>query len=126
MCFRARFGNQSIDFSDFWYKTSLVYHFEYGIDSSARKEKLGKNGEKGVANMHIRAFLGNRPLDFSDFRYETSLIYFFKYDTGSFARKNMCGPKTPKTPYKLTGYITISNTKLTLNFELCLFGNSTK
>ena len=79
--------------------------------------------KKGMKNMHFRAFLDNQPLDFSDFWYETSLIYFFKYDTGSFARKYICGPKTPKTPYKLTG-VYISNNKLTLNFELCLFGKS--
>ena len=75
--------------------------------------------------MLFRAFLGNQSLDFSDFWYETSLIYFFKYDTGSFAKKNICEPKTPKTSYKPTG-VYISNNKLTLNFELCLFGKSTK
>ena len=37
MRFRARLGNQSIDFSDFWYKTSLIYYFKYGISSFARK-----------------------------------------------------------------------------------------
>ena len=51
MHFRARFGNQSIDFSDFWYKTSLINYFEYGIGISARKKKIGpkiakKRGEK--------------------------------------------------------------------------------
>ena len=54
MCFRARLGNQSIDFSDFWYKTSLIYYFEYGIGSSVRKEKIGpKMAKKGVENMHF-------------------------------------------------------------------------
>ena len=81
--------------------------------------------KKGVKNMHFRAFLDNQALDLSDFWYETSLFYFLIYDTGSFARKNICGPKTPKTPYKLTG-VYISNNKLTLNFELCLYGKSTK
>ena len=51
MRFRARFGNQTIDFSDFWYVTSLIYYFKYGIGSYARKTFLGpKNGEKGVKN----------------------------------------------------------------------------
>ena len=75
--------------------------------------------------MRFRAFLGNQSIDFSDFWYETSLIYFFKYDIGSFARKNICWPKTPKTPYQLTG-VYISNNKFTLNLELYLFGKSTK
>ena len=64
-------------------------------------------------------------VDLFDFWYETSLVYFFKFDTGSYTRKNICGPKMPKTPFKLTG-VYISNNKLTLNFELCLFGKSTK
>ena len=52
MRFRARFGNQTIDFSDFWYVTSLIYYFKYGIGSFARKKFFGpKNGEKGVKNM---------------------------------------------------------------------------
>ena len=97
-----------------------------GIGSSARKEKIGpKMAKKGVKNMHFQAFLDNQPLDLSGFWYETSLIYFFKFDTGSYARKNICGPKMPKTPYKLTG-VYIRNNKLTLNFESCLFGKSTK
>ena len=37
MRFQARFGNQTIDFSDFWYVTSLIYYFKYGIGSFARK-----------------------------------------------------------------------------------------
>ena len=41
MRFRARLGNQTIDFSDFWYVTSLIYYFEYGIGSFARKNFLG-------------------------------------------------------------------------------------
>ena len=48
MRFRARFGNQTIDFSDFWYVTSLIYYFKYGIGSFARKKFWAKNGEKGV------------------------------------------------------------------------------
>ena len=45
--FLAFFGNQPLDFSDFWYDdTSLIYFFEYGIGSSARKENnWAKNGE---------------------------------------------------------------------------------
>ena len=35
MRFRARLGNQTIDFSDFWYVTSLIYYFKYGIGSFA-------------------------------------------------------------------------------------------
>ena len=51
MRFRARLGNQTIDFSDFWYVTSLIYYFKYGIGSFARKNFFGpKNGEKGVKN----------------------------------------------------------------------------
>ena len=51
MRFRARLGNQPIDFSDFWYVTSLIYYFKYGIGSFARKKKnWAKNGEKGVKN----------------------------------------------------------------------------
>jgi len=37
MRFRARLGNQTIDFSDFWYVTSLIDYFKYGIGSLARK-----------------------------------------------------------------------------------------
>ena len=40
MRFRARFGNQTIDFSDFWYENSLIYYFKYGIGSFARKTFL--------------------------------------------------------------------------------------
>ena len=65
MCFRARLGNQTIDFSDFWYVTSLIYYFKYGISSFARKNYFGpKNGEKGVKNMLFRARLGNQTIDF--------------------------------------------------------------
>ena len=51
MRFRARFGNQTIDFSDFWYVTSLIYYFKYGIGSFARKNYFRpKNGDKGMKN----------------------------------------------------------------------------
>ena len=51
MHFWAFLGNHNIDFSDFWYVTSLIYYFEYGIGSFARKKFFGpKNGEKGVKN----------------------------------------------------------------------------
>ena len=51
MLFLARLGNQTIDFSDFWYVTSLIYYFKYGIGSLARKKIFGpKIGEKGVKN----------------------------------------------------------------------------
>ena len=55
MRFRARLGNQTIDFSDFWYVTSLIYYFKYGILNMAQavlqENFLGpKNGEKGVEN----------------------------------------------------------------------------
>ena len=51
MLFRALLGNQTIDFSDFWYVTSLIYYFKYGIGSFARKNYFGpKNCEKGVKN----------------------------------------------------------------------------
>ena len=39
------------------------------------KQKLPKNGEKGVKNMRFQARLGNQSIDFSDFWYKTSLIY---------------------------------------------------
>merc|ERR1712074_351122 len=84
----------TIDFSVFWYVTSLIYYFKYGISSFARKNYFGpKNGEKGVKNMLFRARLGNQTIDFSDFWYVTSLIYYFKYGIGSFARKNYFWPK---------------------------------
>ena len=35
--FLAFLGNQSLDFSEFWYDTSLIYYFKYGIGSFARK-----------------------------------------------------------------------------------------
>ena len=38
--FLAFLGNQSLDFSDFWYDTSLIYYFKYGIGSFARKNFL--------------------------------------------------------------------------------------
>ena len=38
--FLAFLGNQSLDFSDFWYDTSLLYNFKYGIGSFARKKYL--------------------------------------------------------------------------------------
>ena len=51
MRFRARLGNQTIYFSDFWYVTSLIYYFKYGIGSFARKNYFRpKNGDKGVKN----------------------------------------------------------------------------
>ena len=49
--FRARHGNQTIDFSDFWYVASLIYYFKYDIGSFARKNYFRpKNGDKGVKN----------------------------------------------------------------------------
>ena len=48
MRFRACLGNQAIDFSDFWYVTSLIYYFEYGIGSFARKFFFGPNMAKKV------------------------------------------------------------------------------
>ena len=51
MRFLARLGSQTIDFSDFWYVTSLIYYFKYGIGSFARKNYFRpKNGDKGVKN----------------------------------------------------------------------------
>ena len=48
MRFRARFGNQTIDLSDFWYVTSLIYYFKQAV---LQEKNLGpKNGEKGVKN----------------------------------------------------------------------------
>ena len=48
MHFLAFLGNQTIDFSDFWYVTSLIYYFEYGIGSFARKKFLGPKVAKNV------------------------------------------------------------------------------
>merc|ERR1711872_159476 len=96
MRFRARFGNQTIDFSDFWYENSLIYYFKYGIGSFARKIFWAENGEKGVKNMRFRARLGNQTIDFYDFWYVTSLIYYSKYGISSFARKKYFGQKMAK------------------------------
>ena len=58
MRFQARFGNQTIYFSDFWYVTSLIYYFKYGISSFASKKFFGpKNGKKGVKNAFITDIL---------------------------------------------------------------------
>ena len=57
MRFQARFGNQTIDFSDFWYVTSLIYYFKYGIGSFARKKKWAENGIKGVKNASLTDIL---------------------------------------------------------------------
>ena len=51
MRFRTCLGNHTIDFSEFWYVTSLIYYFEYGIGSFARKNYFRpKNGDKCVKN----------------------------------------------------------------------------
>ena len=51
MHFWAFLGNHTIDFSDFWYVTSLIYYFRYGIGSFARKFFWGqKMAKKGVEN----------------------------------------------------------------------------
>ena len=87
MRFRARLGNQAIDFSDFWYVTSLIYYLKYGIGSFARKIFLGQKWRKRCENMRFRPHFGNLTSDFSDFWYVTSLIYYFEYGISSFARK---------------------------------------
>ena len=46
MHFWAFLGNYTIDFSDFWYVTSLIYYFKYGIGSFARKIFLGPKWRK--------------------------------------------------------------------------------
>ena len=48
MHFLAFLGNQTIDFSDFWYVTSLIYYFKYGIGSFARKKFFGLKMAKKV------------------------------------------------------------------------------
>ena len=48
MLFRALLGNQTIDFSDFCYVTSLIYYFEYGIGNFARKFFFGPKMAKKV------------------------------------------------------------------------------
>ena len=67
MRFRARLSNQTIDLSDFWYKTSLIYNFKYGKAVLQEKFFWAENGEKGVKDMRFRARLGNQSIDFSDF-----------------------------------------------------------
>ena len=42
------FVRDTIDFSDFWYLTSLIYYFEYGIGSFARKNFFGPKMAKKV------------------------------------------------------------------------------
>jgi len=53
MHFFTFLGNQTIEFSDFWYVTSLIYYFKYDIGSFARKKFWAENGEKGVENMRF-------------------------------------------------------------------------
>ena len=48
MRLQARLGNHTIDFSEFWYVTSLIYYFEYGIGSFARKIFFGPKMAKKV------------------------------------------------------------------------------
>ena len=48
MHFWAFLGNQTIEFSDFLYMTSLIYYFEYGIGSFARKTIFGPKMAKNV------------------------------------------------------------------------------
>ena len=61
MRFRARFGNQPIDFSDFWYVTRLIYYLKYGIGNFARKKFFGpKNGKKGVKNALLTDILADK------------------------------------------------------------------
>ena len=48
MHFLAFLGNQTIDFSDFGYVTSLIYYFEYVIGSFARKIFFGPKMTKKV------------------------------------------------------------------------------
>ena len=53
MRFRAHLGNQSIDFSDFWYVTSLIYYFKYGKGSFARKKIFGPKMTKKVWKIYV-------------------------------------------------------------------------
>ena len=48
MHFLAFLGNQTIDFSDFSYVTSLTYYFKYGIGSFAKKKCFGPKMAKKV------------------------------------------------------------------------------
>ena len=58
MRFQARLGNQSLDFADLWYVTSLIYYFKYGIGSFARKNYFGpKNCEKRCKNAFLTDIL---------------------------------------------------------------------
>ena len=94
MHFLAFLGNQTIDFSDFRYVTSLIYYFKYGIRQFCKKNVFwAKNGEKGVKNMRFRARISNQSTDFSNFWYKTSLIYYFKDCIRQFCKKRFFGPK---------------------------------
>ena len=46
--FLAFLGNLTSDFFDFWYEISLIYYFEYGIGSFARKQFFGPKMAKKV------------------------------------------------------------------------------
>ena len=48
MRFRARLGNQLLDFTDFRYVISLTYYFEYGMGSCAKKNFFGLKIAKKV------------------------------------------------------------------------------
>ena len=41
MRFRAFLGNQPLDFSDFWYETSVIYYLKYSIGSFVRDKFRG-------------------------------------------------------------------------------------
>ena len=51
MLFRAILAIQTIDFSDFWYVTSLIYYLKYGIGIFARKNYFGTKNRKKVFKM---------------------------------------------------------------------------
>ena len=53
MRFQAFLCNQPLDFSDFWYGTSLIYYFEYCTGSFARQIMFSTEKIKRYEECHI-------------------------------------------------------------------------
>ena len=89
MRFRARLGNQTIDFSDFWYVTSLIYYFKYGIGSFARKNYFGpKNCEKGVKNALLTDILVDKAYLVTESLIKLNLIVIERFVYSKFEVNN--------------------------------------
>ena len=59
MHFRAFLDNQPLDFSDFWYVTSLIYFFKYDTGSFARKIFVGQKRQKHHINLLVILVITN-------------------------------------------------------------------